>query len=143
MVRTHDDLDRICASCNYGVRRVNGEIIKGPYGWKAKWVVNCPPLGIVNAKECGRCRNRIKDMAYLNDVKSEFWDEQIDRWHNVRELYAKKQGVPPYKAILPNFVIESLNAEDELKLKRKIEDVELHIKDEDYLGHYQYWEEKL
>ena len=137
-------MDRICDSCNNATSRVaNGEVIKGPFGWKAKWVVNCPPLGIVDLKECGRCRNRIKDLAYLDDVKSDLWDEEWERMHEVRKFYAEKQDVPTHKAIVPDFVIKSLRKEDEHRRKTKIEDVELHIKDEDYLGHYQYWEEKL
>ena len=142
--RRHDDLDRICDGCNSASsREVNGEVIKGPFGWKAKWVVNCPALGVVDSKECGRCRNRIKDIAYMNDINEDLSMEQIDRWHDVKKFYAKEQDVPTHKAILPDFAINILRNEYEHRRKTKIEDVELHIKGEDYLGYYQYWEEKL
>ena len=143
MARTHDDLDRICASCNYGVRRVNGEIIKGPRGWKAKWIVNCPAMGSHNEKRCGRCRNSLKNFAYMQAIKDDFmFQEEEERSAAVR-IYAESQGVEPYKARVPSHVIRGISMKNEEALKREIEDVELHIKDGDYQGHHQYWEEKL
>ena len=143
MVRTHDDLDRICASCNYGVRRVNGEIVKGPRGFKAKWIVNCPALGSHNEKRCGRCRNSIKNFAYLQAIKDDYILCQLEEEMTAKQIYAKSQGVETYKARAPSHVMRSIRERNEEMQKREIEDVELHIKDGDYQGHHQYWEEKL
>tara|TARA_Y100000361_G_scaffold63102_1_gene55469 strand:+ start:1077 stop:1316 length:240 start_codon:yes stop_codon:yes gene_type:complete len=79
----------------------------------------------------------------MQAIKDDFmFQEEEERSAAVR-IYAESQGVEPYKARVPSHVIRGISMKNEEALKREIEDVELHIKDGDYQGYYQYWEEKL
>tara|TARA_R100000152_G_C6770515_1_gene196724 strand:+ start:1189 stop:1620 length:432 start_codon:yes stop_codon:yes gene_type:complete len=139
--RRHDDLDRICEGCNPRGMKWGG--LKPPYGWKAKWVINCPHMSIVDSKRCGRCRNRIKGIAYIDLIKEENDREYWDDISSLRNMCAQQQGIEPYQVNLPRDEMKAIHGVWERKLKAEIKDVELHIKDGDYKDHYQYWEEKL
>tara|TARA_Y100001937_G_scaffold27233_1_gene39089 strand:- start:6023 stop:6262 length:240 start_codon:yes stop_codon:yes gene_type:complete len=79
----------------------------------------------------------------MQAIKDDFMFQKEEERRAAKEIYAESQGVETYKARVPSHVMRGISLRNEEMQKREIEDVELHIKDGDYQGHYQYWEEKL